>query len=275
MAAQEIGEPLRAPIEYALSTTGKRLRPVLCITAYRAATHPAPIADAIYPLSCSLEIVHTYSLIHDDLPCMDDDDLRRGRATVHRVFGNAAAVLAGAALLPLAIEVLDGSAESLGMSLRERAVLATELTRAAGAEGMVGGQLLDLRAEGRAIEGSDLEGIHALKTGALLTASLRIGAIAGGAGPGLLDAVTAYGRALGLAFQIADDLLDVEGSAEDLGKAAGRDSELNKASYPALYGVPGARARAREKVAEAKRAIEGFGLTELASLAEYVVERRR
>jgi geranylgeranyl diphosphate synthase type II len=272
-ATRKIGAELRPPVAYALSSTGKRLRPVLCVTAYRAATRPAPVPDALYRLSCTLEIVHTYSLIHDDLPCMDDDDLRRGRPTVHRVYGITAAVLAGAALLPLAVEVLEGSAQELGKTPRERGVLVSELMRAAGAEGMVGGQLLDLQAEGRSIEGPELESIHTLKTGALLTAALRIGAIAGGAASDLLDAVTAYGRALGLAFQIADDLLDVEGSAENLGKAPGRDSQLNKASYPALYGVAGARARAREKVDEAKRAIEGYELTDLAALADYVVER--
>ncbi len=274
-AARKIAEPLRAPVEYALSTAGKRLRPILCVSAYRVARDAATAPAAVYRLGCSLEIVHTYSLIHDDLPCMDDDDLRRGRPTAHRVFGNRAAILAGAALLPLAIEVLDGSSRTLGLSQADRAALVEELTRAAGAEGMVGGQLLDLQAEGRAIGAEELEAIHSLKTGALLTASLRIGALAGGASSDLLDAVTAYGRALGLAFQITDDLLDVEGLAEDIGKAAGRDSVLNKASYPALYGVTGARALARRKVDEAKAAIEAYGAADLSLLADYVVERRK
>lgn len=274
-AVPRMAESLRGPVEYALRTAGKRIRPGLCIAAWRAATGEGDPPEAIWRLACSLEIVHTYSLIHDDLPCMDDDDLRRGRPTVHRVYGTTRAVLAGAALLPLAIEVMVASARTLGLSRERSASMVLELTRAAGAEGMVGGQLLDLAAEGVEIGGAELETIHRLKTGALLTASLRVGAIAGGAEPVLLDALTRYGSALGLAFQIADDLLDVEGKSEDLGKQAGRDLELKKASYPALYGVAGARAMAREKVAEAILAIEDRGLSDLILLGEYVLARRK
>ncbi len=274
-AVPRMAESLRGPVEYALRTAGKRIRPGLCIAAWRAATGQSAAPVAVCRLACSLEIVHTYSLIHDDLPCMDDDDLRRGRPTVHRVYGTTRAVLAGAALLPLAVEVMVASARSLGLSRECAASMVVELTRAAGAEGMVGGQLLDLAAEGLEIDGAALETIHRLKTGALLAASLRVGAIAGEADPALLDALTRYGSALGLAFQIADDLLDVEGKSEDLGKQAGRDRELNKASYPALYGVAGARAMAREKVAEAILAVEDRGLTDLIQLGEYVLARRK
>lgn len=270
-----LARSLREPVSYALKSAGKRLRPILCVAAYRASRPESVVPSEVYRLSCALEIVHTYSLIHDDLPCMDDDDLRRGRPTVHRVFGNGPATLAGAALLPLAVSVLLSAGEQLGLNALERASLVREMTAAAGAEGMVGGQLLDLRAEHRHVDAPELERIHSLKTGALLTASLRVGALAGRAGDRLLQALTAYGAALGLAFQIADDLLDVEGSSVDLGKTAGRDMALSKASYPALYGVDGARSLARRQVDKAKNVIEGYGLTDLAELAEYVINRRR
>jgi geranylgeranyl diphosphate synthase, type II len=271
----DLPAPLRPAAEYALSSTGKRLRPILCLLAYRAATGKTQVPEAAYRLSCSVEIVHTYSLIHDDLPCMDDDDMRRGRPTTHRVFGDRLAIVAGAALLPMAIEVLDANAKQLGLSEVERSALILELTTAAGAEGMVGGQLIDLESEQQEIDGSRLELIHRLKTGALLTASLRIGALAGRASSEVLTALTAYGSALGLAFQIADDLLDVEGLSSDLGKTAGRDVALRKAAYPALYGVDGARALARSRCEEAKSALVGLNLPELTFIADYVVERRK
>jgi geranylgeranyl diphosphate synthase, type II len=274
-AALRLAPGMRPAFEYALSTSGKRLRPVLCVTAYAATRPSAATPEEVYRLSCALEIVHTYSLIHDDLPCMDDDDLRRGRATVHRVFGNAVGVAIGAALLPVAVRTLVGNAAGLGLEVGEQAALVVELMRAAGAEGMVGGQLLDLEGERREITPAALEAIHRRKTGALLTASLRIGALAGRADPDLLESLTLYGEALGLAFQIADDVLDVEGNAADLGKTAGRDQDLSKASYPALYGLERARGLARAAVSEAKTAIAGRDLPHLASLADYVVERRK
>lgn len=270
---------LREPVRYALGTAGKRIRPALCLAAWRAAASDSEMGtmapEGVYRLACAVEMVHTYSLIHDDLPCMDNDDLRRGRPTVHRVFGTDRAILAGAALLPLAADVSARAAEGLGLGTMVCGRMLSELMHAAGADGMVGGQLLDLSAEGREISGEELETIHRLKTGALLVASLRIGAIAGGADDLLLTALTRYGNALGLAFQIADDLLDVEGSAADLGKTAGRDQLLRKASYPALYGVEGARGMARDRVAEAIDAVRAYKLKDLAELAEYVVSRRR
>ncbi|MEX2583748.1 MAG: polyprenyl synthetase family protein [Gemmatimonadota bacterium] len=268
-----IPEHLREPVEYALSTTGKRLRPILCVQAYIASELHTKVPPALYRLACALEIVHTYSLVHDDLPCMDDDDLRRGRPTVHRVFGPVRATLAGAALLPIAMQVVSSEGEALGLSLEERARMITELARSAGAAGMVGGQLMDLAGEQRAVKAMELEAIHRRKTGALLTCSLRIGAIAGRASGDLLHAITAYGAALGLAFQIADDLLDVEGDSAELGKTAGRDIALRKASYPALFGVQGARELARQKVEEAKSALGARELPELRALADYVIER--
>ncbi|HET7322411.1 MAG TPA: farnesyl diphosphate synthase [Longimicrobiaceae bacterium] len=272
-AAARLAPALREPVEYALSTTGKRQRPILCVAALEAAGGSA--GPAVYRLACALEIVHTYSLVHDDLPCMDDDDLRRGRATVHRVFGSRRAVLAGAALLPLAVQVLEEEGRALGLDLAARARLVTELCRAAGAEGMVGGQLMDLEGEEHAVDAAALEAIHRAKTGALLAASLRIGALAAGADDGTLGALTRYGEHLGLAFQIVDDVLDVIGSAEQLGKEAGRDQELRKASYPALFGVEGARALARDRAEEAKAALDGIESPRLRALADFVVERER
>jgi geranylgeranyl diphosphate synthase type II len=275
-ALDGVDAELREPMEYALSTSGKRLRPLLCVAAYRLVRPlEREVEPALYRLSCVLEIVHTYSLVHDDLPCMDDDDLRRGRPTAHRVFGDARALVGGAALLPLAVEVLLREAEALGIDSGRRARLVVELCRAVGAEGMVGGQLLDLEGERREIGREELEAIHRAKTGALLTASLRIGALAAGAEEAALEALTAYGEALGLAFQITDDVLDVVGDAGALGKTAGRDEALKKASYPSLFGIEGARLLARERADEAKAALRGVPAPELLALADFVVERER
>lgn len=264
------------PIRYALDAGGKRLRPVLCVAAFRAAGG-APDADGIYDVACALELIHTYSLVHDDLPCMDDDDLRRGRPTTHRVFGVERAVVAGAALIPLACRAAVIGGERLGLETEERLGLVMELCRAAGAGGMVGGQHLDLEAEGRAPTLDALEAIHHRKTGALLAASLRLGGLAARADEGVLDALGAYGRSIGLAFQIADDVLDVTASTEVLGKTAGRDAVLAKATYPALLGLDGARARARAEVHAAVAALRAAGVasTELEALARYTVERER
>lgn len=266
-----VAPALREAVVYALTTRGKRLRPILCLAAYRAVGGAE--GEEIRRLATALEIVHTYSLVHDDLPCMDDDDLRRGRPTVHRVFGPGIAALAGAALLPLAVRVLDEGARGLGLAPAVRGTLVSELCRAAGAAGMVGGQLRDLEAESRPIDGDGLEAIHRAKTGALLTASLRIGGIAAGASPDALAALTQYGEALGLAFQIVDDVLDVVGDQQALGKASGRDEHLHKASYPALFGLDGARALARARAEEARAAVAPLRSPELAALAEYVVRR--
>lgn len=278
---EAVGRELRGLVEpkladavaYALSTSGKRLRPILCLVASRAVGEDA--TPPLYRVALAVEIVHTYSLVHDDLPCMDDDDMRRGRPTVHRVFGAPLATLAGAALLPLAVHVLDEGARGLGLTSDLRGRLVAELCRAAGAGGMVGGQLRDLEGERAPIDGAGLESIHRAKTGALLAASLRMGAIAGGGTAEALEALTAYGDALGLAFQITDDILDVVGDQESLGKAAGRDEHLRKASYPALFGLEGARALARGRADEAKDALADLRSPELLALADYVVERER
>lgn len=264
---------LREAASYALSTHGKRLRPILCLAAHRATG--GVCSGAMYRLSCSLEIIHTYSLVHDDLPCMDNDDVRRGRPTVHRVHGTPVATLAGAALLPLAIHVLDEGAAEMGLDPTVRRALIVELCRAAGANGMVGGQLRDLEGESAPVDRDRLESIHRAKTGALLSASLRVGGLAAGASTRALDALTGYGDSLGLAFQITDDILDVIGDATALGKAAGRDESMRKASYPALFGLDGARALARARAEEAKNALGDLRSAELLALADFVVERQR
>lgn len=273
-----VPEALRAPMRYALGTRGKRLRPLLCRAAFRV-VRPVPEENetALDRLAAAVEVVHTYSLVHDDLPCMDDDDLRRGRPTVHRVYGARLAALAGAALLPLAVRLLDDGAGDLGADGDTRSRLVRELCRAAGAAGMVGGQVLDLEGEAAPVDAAGLEAIHRAKTGALLAASLRIGALAAGADGQRLRAFTEYGEALGLAFQIADDVLDVAGSSEALGKTAGRDQSLGKATYPSLFGPEGARALARERAREAVGALRSAGIRapHLEALALYVVERER
>lgn len=264
---------LRESIEYALATRGKRLRPILCVAAYRVASGVPAVAAPAYRLACAIEIVHTYSLVHDDLPCMDDDDLRRGRPTVHTIHGVQNATLAGAALLPLSVQVLEDAALELELPAATRARLVTELCAAAGAEGMVGGQLLDLEGEAGDVDAAGLEAIHRAKTGALLVASLRLGGIAAGATPEILESLTRYGRALGLAFQIADDILDVTGDSAELGKTAGRDQSLQKASYPAFFGVEGARKMARARADEAREALAAVSSPELDVIAEYVITR--
>jgi geranylgeranyl diphosphate synthase type II len=272
---------LREAMLYALATPGKRLRPILCVAAYRV-VRPGPAPDAVYRLACTVEIVHTYSLVHDDLPCMDDDDLRRGRPTVHVAFSPGAALLTGAALIPTAVRVLGDSARELGLDAAARGALVAELCRAGGAQGMVGGQWLDLRAEqsDAPVDADGLERIHRLKTGALLAASLRIGARAAGAAgadEAHAEALTAYGRELGLAFQIVDDVLDVTRTAAELGKTAGKDVDAGKATYPSLFGVRRAREMAVERTDRAVDALHAAGIRspELEALAVYLLERGR
>ncbi|HLM67728.1 MAG TPA: farnesyl diphosphate synthase [Longimicrobium sp.] len=276
--AEGAPEGLRAPMAYALATPGKRLRPILCVSAWRVA-RPGDAPEAVYRLACALEIVHTYSLVHDDLPSMDDDALRRGRPTVHVAYGERAALLAGAALIPAAVRVLDGTARSLGLDAPGRGRLVAELCGAGGARGMVGGQWLDLQGEepGARVDADGLERIHRLKTGALLAASLRVGARAAGADEARVEALTAYGRELGLAFQIVDDVLDVTRTAAELGKTAGKDVGAGKATYPSLFGLEGAERMARERTARAVGALHAAGIAspEMEALAAYVLERGR
>jgi geranylgeranyl diphosphate synthase type II len=266
-------------MSYSLLAPGKRLRPLLAILACEAAGGTIAAAQ---PAACALEMVHTYSLIHDDLPAMDDDDLRRGLPTCHKKFGDALAILAGDALLTLAFEVLGR-----GYGPRTAAVSIMELTRGAGAAGMVGGQVLDLEAEGRiparrASENvADLETIHRRKTGALFRSALRLGLYAAGlesddgVNSDALANADMYAAAFGLAFQVTDDLLDVEGTAEKLGKRTGKDSARGKLTYPGLLGIEESRRRAKHLEVEAVAAAERLGSDLLARLARYVVERDR
>jgi geranylgeranyl pyrophosphate synthase len=274
-AGMVLGVPaaLAAPMAYALGTRGKRLRPTLALAAYRAlAGEPGP---GVYRLAAAVEVVHTYSLVHDDLPCMDDDELRRGRPTVHTAFDVASATLAGAALIPAAVRLLDAEAAALGLTPAERGRIVAELCRAGGALGMVGGQLLDLEGEETRVDAAGLERIHRGKTGALLAAALRVGALAARADEATLAALTEYGEDVGLAFQIVDDLLDVETPTQILGKPRGRDLDLGKSTYPSVYGLDGARDLARRYVDQAVQALRGAGLhaPQLEALAEFVLER--
>jgi geranylgeranyl pyrophosphate synthase len=265
--------PLREPIRYALATPGKRLRPILCAAAWRACAGEPD--ERVYRLAAAVEIVHTYSLVHDDLPSMDDDAMRRGRPTVHTVFGVPRATLVGAALIPAAVAVLDESARAMRLPPERRGRLVAELCRASGALGMVGGQVQDLEGESRSLGAEELEAIHRRKTGALLAASLRIGALAAGAREAALAALTVYGEDVGLAFQIVDDVLDVTASAEALGKTAGKDQSSGKSTYPALYGIDGARALAASRVEEAVAALHAARIAspELEALARFILER--
>jgi geranylgeranyl diphosphate synthase, type II len=262
-------------VRYAVRGGGKRVRPILCVAAYRALRPDVP--DAAYDLAASLELIHTYSLIHDDLPSMDDDEVRRGRPSTHVAHGVATATLAGAAMIPLAVGVAAQAARDLDLDAGRRQRILQALCAAAGAGGMVGGQVMDLMAEGRTLELDELEAIHRRKTGALLGVAPLMGGLAAGGTGAALDALEVYGSAVGLAFQIADDILDVTGTTAVLGKTAGRDGELEKATFAALAGVEAARARAGVEVDTALAALDAAGIwsDELVALARFAAERDR
>jgi len=253
---------------------GKRLRPILCVSAYMACGGVRRAER--YDLGAALEMIHAYSLMHDDLPCMDDAELRRGRSTTHREHGEAVTIRAGAVLIPAAALQALRACAALGCTPQQARAVATELMRAAGAGGMVGGQWLDLLGEGTTLGPDALDDLHRRKTGALLASSLVMGALAAGAEDGVREALGEYGRAVGLAFQIADDILDATESAETLGKNPS-DAALDKSTYVALYGLPEAQARASEQVRLACEALQGSGVDapELEALARYVVEREK
>lgn len=263
------------PVRYAVLGEGKRIRPTLLLAGYRAGGGGEPPAD-LFRLSCSVELVHAYSLIHDDLPCMDDDDLRRGRPALHVRDGEAVAVFTGAVLMPLAVRIIADSGRRLSLREGRRDRLVSVLTRAAGASGMVGGQLLDLYAEGERPDREDLERIYRGKTAALIAASVAMGGLAAGAGGERLQRLEEYGRKLGLAFQIVDDVLDLTASERELGKPCRRDVDLEKATYPALFGLEEASRRSRRLAEEARDSVAGLpdaGI--LRELAQFVVERGR
>ncbi len=277
-AIGEIARPPRliAAMRYATLGGGKRLRPSLlveCATLFGAARDGALLAG------CALECVHCYSLVHDDLPAMDDDELRRGRPTVHKAFDEATAILAGDALLTFAFELMARPAMHPDAGLR--IALVADLARAAGLGGMAGGQMLDLEAEGRfkdkpALAENDIVTLQAMKTGVLLRFACRAGALLGQAGSKAIADIDRYGAAVGLAFQIADDLLDVEGDAATIGKAAGKDKAAGKATLVAALGVRGARAHLDALVAEAEAALAPFDAKAdiLRAAARFIAERR-
>ncbi|WP_417912236.1 polyprenyl synthetase family protein [Candidatus Electronema sp. TJ] len=261
-------------MRYSLFVGGKRVRPILCLAAGRCVSGAPDTEELLLPAACALECVHTYSLIHDDLPAMDNDDLRRGQPTCHKKFGEAEAILAGDGLLTYAFELLT-STEFPGPAPELRLRLAAILAKAAGPLGMVGGQFLDIASEEQQIPFELLQTIHRSKTGALITAAVQMGAVGGGADRTQLQALTEYGQAVGLAFQIADDLLDVTASTAQLGKTAGHDAKQGKATYPACLGIEKTRALAAEAADKAVVALAGFDqrAEPLRALARYIVSR--
>jgi geranylgeranyl diphosphate synthase type II len=262
-------QAIHRAMRYSVFAGGKRVRPLLAIAAADAVSDAS---NGIENAACSLELIHTYSLIHDDLPALDNDDLRRGRPTCHKVFGDAMAILAGDALLTLAFEVLS----KLDVCAGRRVDLVKELATASGTVGgMIGGQVNDIEGEGKPPTAALLDSIHRAKTGALLRASVRIGAIYAHADADQLDALTRFGEHIGLAFQIVDDVLDVEQSSETLGKTAGKDAKQHKITFPAVYGIERSREMAEQERIQAHRALAPFADrgARLSELADYIVHR--
>ena len=267
--ADERPQTLHRAMRHSLMAGGKRLRPIL----FCAAAEAVGRTEGTLTPACSLEFIHTYSLIHDDLPALDNDDFRRGLPTCHKVFGEATAILAGDALLTRAFQVL---AETEDAPASVRIAMIRELAAAAGTvDGMIGGQVEDLEAEGRPVEEARLHYIHRSKTGALIRASVRMGGMFAEASNEQLDSLSAYGSAIGAAFQIVDDILDVEGTTESLGKTAGKDAEQQKATYPALYGLERSKELAAEQLSVALTAIASLGDAgrRLRGIAEKIVSR--
>lgn len=248
---------------YSLFAGGKRLRPGLALGACEMLSGDDSPA---LPAACAIEMIHTYSLIHDDLPAMDDDDLRRGQPTCHVKFGESTAILAGDTLMTMAFDVLADT---------NRTDVIREIARASGVNGMAGGQILDLDAEDTPVDLAGLQAIHRLKTGALIRCAVRVGAMLGGASPDALDAITRYGEAIGLAFQIADDVLDVIGTEAAIGKRVGSDERSHKSTYPSLVGIEESQRLAQVAVDEALAALSSFGgeADHLRALASYIIER--
>jgi geranylgeranyl diphosphate synthase type II len=264
-------DKLTQAMGYAVLEGGKRIRPVLCLASAEVSGGRGALDEAM-PAACAVELIHAYSLIHDDLPSMDDDELRRGKPTVHVAYGEATAILAGDALQAEAFATLARHGSKGGAIPAMQ-----ELARAAGPDGMVGGQELDLAAEGRTVTADELEGLARRKTGALIEASCVMGALMAGAPQDHVQALRTYGRGIGLAFQVCDDLLDAEGTTQTVGKKTGKDQGRGKATFPSLLGIDGARARAQELVSQATEALAPLGDrgVALVSLADFVVGRTR
>jgi geranylgeranyl diphosphate synthase type II len=262
---------LMESVRYSLLNAGKRLRPTLVLESFAACAGGAAPSNSALASAAALELIHTFSLVHDDLPAMDDDDLRRGKPTNHKVFGEAMAILAGDAMMTMAFEMIAADAEPEIVP-----ALVRELAHAAGPAGMIGGQVLDMAGENQALALEQLQQIHRLKTGALLTTSCRIGAIAAGADATALNAMTHFGEHLGLAFQIVDDILDVTSTPQQLGKATNKDASRGKNTYPALMGLEASRAEARRHLDDAVQALSPLGARAepLRVLCRFVVDRQ-
>ena len=272
-AVQTTPTTLHESMRYSLFAGGKRVRPILAIAAAEAVGNPAP---AVMPIACSLELIHTYSLIHDDLPAMDNDDYRRGKPTNHKVYGEAMAILAGDALLTMAFELCSRASLVNGIESARQVRLIEELAIGSGNRGMVGGQVLDIQAENKDIDLATLQSIHKHKTGMLIRAAVRMGAITAGAAPRQLDDLTGYAENIGLAFQIADDVLNVTGTREELCKNPNTDAQRGKKTYPTFYGVEGARTLADDCTTRAINRLALFGSTAdpLRELARYITSRK-
>ena len=268
-AAGEYPPSIHQAMRHSVFAGGKRLRPILCLEGGRLFRGDE---RSLLRLGCALELIHTYSLIHDDLPALDNDDLRRGKPTCHKAFGEATAILAGDALLTLAFETITGG----GSPAERRLRIVHELAHAIGTRGgMVGGQVVDLEAAGHTATAAMVEYIHSAKTGAFIRAAVRSGALDAGAGEEDLSRVSVYGEKIGLAFQIADDILDITGSKEELGKSVGKDDQQQKATYPALHGLEESRRIAARLVAEACEAVACYGerSLRLREIAHFLIER--
>jgi len=267
-------ETIHRAVRYSLFAGGKRIRPLLALAAGEAV---GGRRDDVMPLACAVEMIHTYSLIHDDLPAMDDDDLRRGKPTSHKVFGEGIAILAGDALLTHAFQVMaEAPAEAERDGLARRLAATAILAEAAGTSGMIGGQVMDLESEGRTLDAPALERMHRAKTGALLGACVRGGAVLGGGGDEDRARLDRYASAIGLAFQVVDDVLDETGAAHELGKTAGKDARAGKATYVSVHGLDASRTLARGLLDEALSALAPLGERGrlLERLARMIVERR-
>jgi geranylgeranyl diphosphate synthase type II len=269
-AETERPETLHKAMRYSVFAGGKRLRPVLVIAGAEAV---GGSAEQVMPTACALELIHTYSLVHDDLPAMDNDDFRRGVPTNHKVFGEATAILAGDALLTLAFRLVAENARQTNISALEVVV---DIADAAGHGGMVAGQVADLEAEGRQVSAGTVDYIHAHKTGALIRTSLRVGAVLCGATVEQVRALSVAGADLGLAFQIVDDILDVVASSQELGKTAGKDQIQQKATYPAIHGIEASRARAAFLIRDAEEALRVLGprAEPIRALGRFILERK-
>ncbi len=263
-------QSLHKAMRYSVFAGGKRLRPVLVIAGAEAV---GGTAERVMPTACAMELIHTYSLVHDDLPAMDNDDFRRGAPTNHKVFGEATAILAGDALLTLAFRLVADNARQTNTRGLEVIV---DIADAAGHAGMVAGQVADLEAEGRQVGADTVDYIHAHKTGALIRTSLRVGAMLCGAGGEQVRALSVAGADLGLAFQIVDDILDVVASSEELGKTAGKDQIQQKATYPAIHGIEASRARAAFLIRDAEEALRVLGppAEPIRALGRFILERK-